>query len=140
VLRAVLDANVFVSAAIRPEGPPGQIIERFLRDSPFEIVLSPAIIEETLRALAYPRVRKHLRAEIDASAWFEAIVVLADLVPGEYALDGVSDDPDDDKYVAAALESRATFVVTGDPDLLKVQEHAGVRIVSPRQFLDVLAT
>jgi uncharacterized protein len=140
VLRAVLDANVYVSAAIRPEGPPGQIIERFLRDSPFEIVLSPPIIAETLRALAYPRVRKHLRAEIDASAWFEAIVVLADLVPGEYALDGVSDDPDDDKYVAAALESRATFVVTGDPDLLEVREHAGVRIVSPRQFLDVLAT
>jgi putative PIN family toxin of toxin-antitoxin system len=140
VLRAVLDANVYVSAAIRPEGPPGQIIERFLCDSPFEIVLSPAIIEETLRALAYPKVWKHLRAEIDASAWFEAIVVLADLVPGEYALDGLSDDPDDDKDVAAALEGRATLVVTGDPDLLKVQEHAGIRIVSPRQFLEVLAT
>jgi uncharacterized protein len=138
VLRAVLDANVYVSAAIRPEGPPGQILQRFLRDSAFELVLSPAIIEETLRAFAYPKVRKHLRADIDVVVWFEAIVILADLSPGELALDGVSDDPDDDKYIAAAVEGRAAFVVTGDPDLLAIEEHAGIRIVSPREFLDTL--
>jgi len=138
VLRAVLDANVYISAVIRPQGPPGQILERFLRASAFEIVLSPAIAEEVLKALAYPKVRKHIRAEIDARAWFEDIVVLADLVPGAYALDGVSTDPDDDKYVAAAVEGRANFVVTGDPDLLAVKEHAGIRIVSPREFLGAL--
>lgn len=138
MLRAVLDANVYVSAVIRPEGAPGQIFERFLRDSAFEIVLSPAIIEEVLRALRYPKVRKHVRADIDAMAWFEAIVVLSDLIPGEFALHGVSQDPDDDKYIAAAVEGRATFVVTGDPDLLEVEEHASVRIVSPRRFLGAL--
>ena len=139
MLRAVLDANVYVSAAIRPEGPPGQILERFLRDSVFDIVLSSAIINEVLRAFAYPKVRKYVRPEIDATAWFETIVVLADLIAGEYALHGVSDDPDDDKYLVAAVEGRATFVVTGDPHLLGVKEHGGVRIVSPRQFLDFLA-
>jgi len=30
VLRVVLDANVFVSAYINPEGTPGQIIESFV--------------------------------------------------------------------------------------------------------------
>jgi uncharacterized protein len=139
VLRTVLDANVYVSAAIRPQGPPGQILERFLRDSAFEIVLSPAIIEEVLRALTYPKVRKYVRGNVDAITWFEAIVVVADLVAGEYALHGVSDDPDDDKYIAAAVEGRASFIVTGDPDLLAIKEHAGVRIVSPRRFLDALA-
>ena len=64
--------HVYVSAVIRPEAPPGQILDRFLRDSVFEIVLAPAIIEETLRALTYPKVRKYLRADIDAAAWFEA--------------------------------------------------------------------
>jgi len=41
--------------------------------------------------------------------------MLADLVAGEYSQDGVSDDPDDDKYIAAFVEGRASFVVTGDP-------------------------
>jgi putative PIN family toxin of toxin-antitoxin system len=138
VPRAVLDANVYVSAAIRPEGPPGRILERFVRESAFDLVLSPAIVDEVLRALTYPKVRKHIRAEVNPQVWFQDIAVLADVVAGDYQLHGVSKNPDDDKYIAAAVEGRAPFVVTGDPDLLNLKEHAGVRIVSPRQFLDVL--
>ena len=136
--RVVLDANVHVSAIIRPEGPPGRIVERFLRDSAFEVVLSPAIVEETLRALTYTKVRKSLRGTVDPRLWFEGIVLLAELVPGEYEMSAASADPDDDKYLAAALEGRATLVVTGDPDLLSLEEHQGVRIVNPRVFLGLL--
>jgi uncharacterized protein len=139
VLRVVLDANVYVSAIIRPEGPPGRVIERFLRDSAFEIVLSPAIVEETLRALAYTKVRKYIRRTVDPELWFEDIVLLAELVAGDYATSGASTDPDDDKYLAAALEGRATLVVTSDPDLLALGEYEGIRIVSPRVFLGLLA-
>jgi uncharacterized protein len=138
VLRAVLDANVYVSAYIRPEGPPGQIIERFLRDAAFEIVLSAEIAEEVLQALAYPKIRKAVRAKVEPELWFEDILVLAQLTPGEYKTPGVSADRDDDKYIAAAVEGRAAFVVSGDPDLLDVGAHEGVRIVTPRGFLDLL--
>jgi len=138
VLRAVLDANVYVSAYVRPEGPPGQTIARFLRDASFEIVLSAEIVEEVLQALAYPKVRKAVRTKIDPELWFEDILVLAQLITGEYKISGLSKDPDDDKYIAAAIEGRAVFVVSGDPDLLTVGEHQGVRIITPRAFLDLL--
>jgi len=140
VLRVVIDANVYVSAYIRPEGAPGQIIERFLRDAAFEIVLSAEIVEEVLQALAYPKVRKLVRTKIEPELWFEDIVVLAQLVPGEYRMSGVSDDPDDDKYIAAAVEGRAVLVVSGDPDLIEVGEYEGVRIITPRVFLDLLGS
>jgi uncharacterized protein len=84
--------------------------------------------------LAYPKVRKYIRRGLDPELWFEDIVVLAQFVAGEYEVAGVSDDPDDDKYIAAAVEGRAAFVVTGDPDLLALKEHEGIRIVSPRAF------
>lgn len=138
MLRAVLDANVYISAVIRPEGPPGLIVERFLRDAAFELVASPAIVSEVQRGLLYPKVRKYIRAETDTDGWLAGIVLLADLVAGEYTLSGVSDDPDDDKYIATAVEGRATLVVTGDPDLLDIGEHAGVRMVTPREFLEAL--
>ena len=138
MFRAVLDANVYISAAIRPEGPPGQIIERFLRESEFELVVSPAIVDEVLRGLHYPKVTKYIRSEIEPEGWFTGIVLLADLVAGDYVLSGVSEDLDDDKYLAAAVEGRATCLVTGDPDLLRVGEHAGVRIVNPRAFVEAL--
>ena len=139
MLRVVLDANVYVSAIIRPEGPPGRVIDRFLRDSAFEIVLSPAIVEETLRALAYPKVRRYLRGTVDPILLFEDISLLAEFVPGDYKMSAASADPDDDKYLAAALEGRATLVVTGDPDLLALEEYRGVRIVNPRTFLGLLS-
>ena len=113
MLRAVLDANVYISAIIQPAGTPGRLVERFLRDADFEIVLSLAIVDEVMRALAYPKVRKLLRG-VDAQLWFEDIVMLADLVVGAQQLSGICDDPDDDKYLAAALEGRAGYVVTGD--------------------------
>ena len=139
MLRAVLDANVYISAIIKPSGTPGRLVERFLRDASFEVVLSPVIMGEVLRAMAYPKVRKLLRGA-DPQLWFEDLVVLADLVARTRQLSGVCKDPDDDKYAAAALEGRAVHVVTGDRAFLDLGEHAGVEIVSPRAFLDLLGS
>jgi len=69
--------------------------------------------------------------------WSEDRVVLAKLVSGTVQVAGVSEDPDDDKYLAAAIVGRASFVVTGDPHLLTVREYGGVRIITPRSFLDL---
>src|SRR4030088_469141 len=50
--------------------------------------------------------------------WFEDIVVPSNLVTGDREFEGASKHPDDDKYIAAAIEVRAGFVVAGDSDLL----------------------
>jgi uncharacterized protein len=124
-LRAVLDANVYVSAAIRPDGVPGQLIECFAQGD-FEIVMSPAVVNEVRRALGYRKVRKSVRTSVDLEEWFWAIVVLADLIedrPPPLACE----DPDDDKYLAAAIEGRAAFVVTGDQRFLALGNTKGSR-------------
>ena len=91
-----------------------------------------------IAALSYPKVQKAARSTVKPELWFEDVVVLSQLVPGDVEIPRLSDDPDDDKYIAAAVEGRATLVVTGDPDLLDLGMHEGVRIVSPRTFLDLL--
>lgn len=136
--RAVLDANVYISAAIQPASPPGQLIEQFLRGQAFEIILSPAIIDEIIRALKYPKVGRAIRGSIKPDLWFEDIVLLADIVNGDWVLADIGEDPDDVKYIAAALEGRADFLVTGDHGLLGLGNYSGVRIVSPRTFLGLL--
>ena len=136
--RAVLDANVYVSAALRPTGPPGQVLARFLRDVAFTLILSPAIAAEVRRALQYPKVRRALGPTPDAASWFDDIELLADLVTRDRLATPACADPDDDKYLAAALDGRAGWVVTGDRALLALGEHEGVRIVTPRAFLDLL--
>jgi uncharacterized protein len=136
-MRVVLDANVFVSALIRPEGAPGEILVRFLRDDRFELVLSASIVDETLTAFDYPKVRKYLRASVDPRSWFESLALMALVVePG--AMAGVCRDPDDDKYFAAAIEAQADDIVSGDLDLLSVGVYEGIAVVPPRAFLDLL--
>ena len=100
--------------------------------------MSQDIVEEVLRSLSYPKVRKYIRPGLDPELWFEDIVVLSHLVAEERELGGASKDPDDDKYLAAAIEGRAGFVVAGDSDLLDLKEYDGIRIVSLRVFLDLL--
>ena len=138
MLRAVIDANVFVSALIQPGGTPGRLVERFLRDAAFEIVLSPATVDEVLRVFTCAKIRRLIRRGVEPELWFEDIVVLGDLVAGEVQVSGVCEDPDDDKYIAAALEGRAAYVVTGDQRFLALGEHERVQIVKPRSFLDLL--
>lgn len=109
-----------------------------LCDAAFEIVLSPAIVDEVSQALAYPKLRRLIRGIAVPALWFEDIVLLADLVTDVRLPSGVCADSDDDKYLAAAIEGRATFVVTGDRQLLALIEHDGVRMITPRGFLDLL--
>ena len=134
--QAVLDANVYISAAVHPGGVPGRLLDR-LGHGQFEVVLSPAIVEELRRVLAYPKLRKAIRIDIPLEQWLQAIVMLADVV-GDRPLLAVCQDPDDDKYVAAALEGRAELVVTGDQAFLALKEHEDIRVVSPREFLDLI--
>jgi PIN domain len=51
----------------------------------------------------------------------------------------VCSDPDDDKFLEAALAANADYVVSGDAALLKVKQYRGIAIVRPTQFLDLLS-
>ncbi|MBI5480400.1 MAG: putative toxin-antitoxin system toxin component, PIN family [Deltaproteobacteria bacterium] len=138
MLRAVLDANVFVSAAMSPSSPPGRILEHFLAHRAFELVVSPGMVAEVQRALGYPRVRRRIAPGLDPEEWLLDVVALAEIVADSDAAGGVSRDPDDDRYVSAALAGGAGFVVSGDEDLLAVGGYEGILVVSPRVFVELL--
>ena len=46
----------------------------------------------------------------------------------------ISRDPFDDYIIAAALHGRVDCLVTADKDLLVLDQHQGIRIISPDQF------
>lgn len=138
MLRAVLDTNVIVSGLIRPAGAPGQILERLL-DEAFILVISPDLVDELRRSLRRPRVRRYILLSSDElEGRIAQLETLADPVEGKIELKVEIRDPDDIKFLVAAVEARADYVVTGDADLLTLGEHEGIRIVTPRAFLELL--
>ena len=136
-MRALLDANVLISAVICPLGTPGLIVAALLERDAFELVLSPGIVAEVEAALRLRKIRRYLREPDEALLWLADLAALADLADDTGRAKGVCRDPGDDAVLSAAIEGRADAIVTGDADLLVLEEHDGVAIVTPRAFLDL---
>jgi predicted nucleic acid-binding protein len=64
---------------------------------------------------------------------------LAEFVDPEPDIAAVPADPDDDKFVEAAVAGDVAYLVSGDQHLLDLDEFRGVDIVTPRTFYDRLA-
>jgi putative PIN family toxin of toxin-antitoxin system len=136
-MRAVVDTNVIVSATLIRNGNEDRVLRAWQRGA-FDLALSPQILEEMGRALFYERIRERSwMTDADVVELLEALAGASVLVPGRRRV-RASRDPDDDKFLAAALEARAGFVVSGDRDLLAVKRFRSVRTVSPATFLKVL--
>lgn len=139
MLRAVLDANIYASALIKPEGPPGRILHLFIAERAFEVVLSRAVLVDLRRCLGYPKLRKYISlTDTEVDRWILAVELIADRVEPRRHVRAVPDDPDDDHLLETALEGRAAFLVTGERHVLALGQYEGVRIVTAREFLEIL--
>jgi putative PIN family toxin of toxin-antitoxin system len=137
MIRAVLDANVFVSG-VMTEGTPRRIL-RAWRAGQFHLVASHAIFSEIGRVLSYPKIaRRHRWSESDIRAFMESLEALAIVTPGEMHLRVVAADPADDRYLECAVEGDAACVVTGDRHLLDLNMYRKIEILSPREFMELL--
>jgi uncharacterized protein len=48
----------------------------------------------------------------------------------------ICDDPDDNRILECALAAEASFIVTGDNDLLRLKRFGAAEIITPRAFVD----
>ena len=94
---------------------------------------------EVRRSLTYPKVRRYIKAsEEDLDLWVASIELFAQPVEGNLRIHAVAADPDDNKYIEAAVEGLAQFVVIGDKHILSLKSYENIRILTPRVFLDLL--
>ncbi len=137
-MRVVLDANVVVSGLISASGPPGRILDAWL-EGHFDLLVSPPILDEWKRVLAYSRIRERLAPQ-RVKIILRGIEDLSLVVPRKVSLPDLRLDPSDTIYLACAIEGRASFLVTGNLKHFAeaVKRFPALRILSPRDFLPVL--
>jgi len=138
-MKAVLDTNPLVSALLQPRGPSGQIILRW-QARQFGLAVSRDILTELANVLHRPHIlRKHPITESDIVNYLNYLRNFAEVAPGSLSLDVIPDDPKDNHVLAAAIETRCDYVVSSDHHLLDLHEFQGIKILSPREFLMLLA-
>jgi uncharacterized protein len=130
---AVIDSNVFVSEVLWG-GVPARVVE-MAKAGVFQAVTSPDLLRELRRALREKLGVPESRCE----AVEKDILRYAGVVLPEENLGVPVRDPGDIRVIACAVAAHADFIVTGDRDLLVLREVRGARIVTPREFLDLLS-
>jgi putative PIN family toxin of toxin-antitoxin system len=137
-MRVVLDTNVIVSALISSQGAPGETLQAWERDR-FDLVVSPATLDELGRVLHYPKIQKKYNLPTEhLDRFLRTISSQAILVNPTKELKVIKADPSDNRYLECAQEGDAAFIVTGDKHLLDLGEFEGTIILPPAGFLAVL--
>jgi len=138
MIRVVLDANQFASALIKPGSNPAKVLD-CLKDNMFQLVISASVIDEIKRILLYPKLKKiHGLGTEEIDSFFDDLSAFALFTPEELKLSAVPGDSDDDKYVVCAIEGKAEYIISGDHHLLDLGNWEGVKIVTPKEFLELL--
>ena len=139
MIRVVADANVLVSAAIArdAESPPAVILDAVL-DGRVELVTSPHLLAEIGAVLARPRMRRYL--SLDEAERFVGDLASLTALHADAPLPhpAVCRDTPDDYLLALAVASDVEVIVSGDLDLLSL-EQIDPAVVTPRALLERIA-
>jgi putative PIN family toxin of toxin-antitoxin system len=116
-MRVVIDTNVFISAAINPHGAPAKVLDAW-RDHQYELIISPSILEEILKVIKRPSIRsRHGWSDEEIEIFFWGLQLFAVVTPDDIEVAEVEGDPDDNKFLACAVEGAADYIISGDPHL-----------------------
>ena len=132
-LRLVIDTNVVLSAALKPEGLQPTVVLLAMTKPALWYVSDP-IVSEYAMVLARPelKIRKSLRQQL------LQLIKNHTRVVSPSRLAQVTSDPADNMFVECADAARADYLVTGN------QRHfpkfwKNTKIISSREFLSVIA-
>jgi putative PIN family toxin of toxin-antitoxin system len=140
MIRALVDANILISVLLAHDSnsPPATMVEWAFAGA-FEILVSGTSFAELAdRIQTKPYLRDRISPE-DAQSLVNALTTIAQVLPEiTEVIPAHSRDRKDDYLLALSSRHHVDYLVTGDEDLLVLGEHAGVRIVSPADFVAIL--
>ena len=132
MIKVVLDSNIYISGILF-NGNPRIILDLAIKGR-IQVYISPEILSELKDVLSKkkfnfsPNIIQSIISEI------ESITTL--IVPlKRYNI--VTRDSDDNIIVDCAMESNAEYIITGDNDLLSINEFRNIRIIKPVDFLEL---
>jgi len=131
VIKVVIDTNIFVSSFFG--GNPRKIVDLW-KSGQLALCLSKPIVDEYIAVLQ--RLASEGEQEISELLGLFAHGVHALFTAKTRKLHIVEEDPDDNKFIECAVALKATCIISGDKSLLAIGDYMGIKIMTPKEFLD----
>jgi putative PIN family toxin of toxin-antitoxin system len=130
--RVVLDTNVLISGLFSTTSTPARAVERAVRND--QLIATTATLRELMTKLFSPKFDRYVPRE-RRDALLLRLAPLVEIVEVVQQIQAAR-DPDDDKFLEAAVNGRANVVVSGDGDLLELNPFRGIAILTPAAYID----
>jgi putative PIN family toxin of toxin-antitoxin system len=133
-MKVVVDTNVLVSAM----GWPGNARDllRMAANGTLTIIISEDILAEYIEVISRDKF-----AYLEKRAVKRFLQVMSRYVrvaKTTSTVKVIAEDSADDKVLACAKTVRADLIATGDTHLLRLGRWSGIRIVTPREAVDII--
>lgn len=128
-MRIVIDTNVLISGIIFG-GKPSKIIE-LLFGKKISVFASPEMVDEYKRIYGElgERYAKRTHNELNE------IINSMNIFPSHSHIEACR-DPDDNKFIECAIDNRCIYIVSGDKDLLVLEQYEDIGILTVSEFLE----
>ncbi len=120
-----MDTNVWISALVFG-GRPRKVFEQIVQDG-HVLIISEAILTE-IRRILHTKLSDYVQDFEDLLIGLQLRITLVEL--GSVTID-ICRDPDDNRVFETAVIGRAEVIVSGDKDLLVLNEYRRIQIISP---------
>jgi putative PIN family toxin of toxin-antitoxin system len=130
--RVVLDTNILVSGLLG--GTATEVIKQW-RAGAFTLIVSEKIMAEYEAVLSRPKFKL---PEWVIQELLGYIHEHAEWVIPYREIHEVTRDPSDNKFLEAAVSGQANWLVSGDNDLLGLNEFEGILVIPSWEFLRLL--
>ena len=133
MFNVTLDTNILVSAFIS-KGKEYRIL-RLVKLGKIKLSLSLEILKEFKEVISRPKFG-FSQEQINKAT--KELLSISEILITSSKLEIVKEDPDDNKIIECAFESKSDYIITYDIYLLKLKEYNGIKIIKPEDFLKLI--
>jgi len=138
MIRAVYDTNVLVSGLLW-KGPPHHLL-RLVDDGKVYLCLNESMLQEFADVIRRPTFAPRLKQlDVEPGQLVALVMEKAHLFEDIPVPPIIKGDPDDDRVLACAMASLASYIVTGDHLLLNQGQFGKARIITPAAALPIFS-
>jgi putative PIN family toxin of toxin-antitoxin system len=128
----VIDTNTIISRLLLPNSVPAEAVRYVLNNG--KLLISDSTLIELSKVILRDKFNKYVSLEA-RKLFIDGLRTIGLHINIEGTI-RICRDPKDNMFLELAVNGQADIIISGDQDLLVLKEIEGIKIISPKEFLE----